>query len=120
MDARSGLRRLLSLRAAGAKPLIAVTAAVITVVLADPAVAREPRVPADPGAARTETRPHVTAKTQAEKRHRKQVGTASFYARRFGGRKMADGTRLDLNDHVAASRAPRPGSRTSRPGAAHG
>ncbi len=34
----------------------------------------------------------------------KRVGTASVYARRFGGRKMADGTRMNLEDDNAASR----------------
>ncbi|WP_232540383.1 septal ring lytic transglycosylase RlpA family protein [Azohydromonas aeria] len=35
---------------------------------------------------------------------RKRVGKASFYAGRFGGRKMADGTRLRLHHPVAASK----------------
>jgi rare lipoprotein A len=35
---------------------------------------------------------------------RAQVGTASFYARRFEGRKMADGTRMDPRDDNAASK----------------
>jgi len=103
MDARSGLCRRLP-RRAGAKPPIAVAAAVVTVLLAGPAGAREPRAPAYPTAEATESRSPLTAKTRADKHHRTQVGIASVYARRFGGRKMADGNRLDLNDHVAASR----------------
>lgn len=35
---------------------------------------------------------------------KRRVGTASVYARRFHGRKMADGTRMDLGDDNAASK----------------
>lgn len=35
---------------------------------------------------------------------RKRVGQASYYARRFEGRRMADGSRMRLNHHNAASR----------------
>lgn len=35
---------------------------------------------------------------------RKRVGKASYYARHFGGRKMADGTPMRLNHHNAASK----------------
>jgi rare lipoprotein A len=35
---------------------------------------------------------------------RKRVGVASVYARRFTGRKMADGTRMDPHDDNAASK----------------
>ena len=35
---------------------------------------------------------------------RKRVGKASFYAQRFAGRKMADGTPMDPQDDNAASR----------------
>ncbi|HZY19111.1 MAG TPA: septal ring lytic transglycosylase RlpA family protein [Ramlibacter sp.] len=35
---------------------------------------------------------------------RRQVGKASFYARRFAGRKMADGTVMDPRDDNAASK----------------
>ena len=35
---------------------------------------------------------------------RKRVGTASFYAKKFSGRKMADGTRMDPTRDVAASK----------------
>jgi len=105
MDARSALCLLLPFRSAGAKPLIAVTAAAVAaVVLVGPAAAREPRTRDEPVATSAEPRSNAAPKSRAERHHRKQVGTASVYARRFGGRKMADGTRLDLNDHVAASR----------------
>ena len=35
---------------------------------------------------------------------RKRVGKASFYARKFAGRKMADGTKMDPRDDNAASK----------------
>lgn len=35
---------------------------------------------------------------------RKRVGQASYYSRRFAGRRMADGTRMRLNHHNAASK----------------
>jgi rare lipoprotein A len=35
---------------------------------------------------------------------RKRIGTASVYARRFAGRKMADGARMDPQDDNAASK----------------
>ena len=35
---------------------------------------------------------------------RKRIGKASFYARRFSGRKMADGTRMNPQDDNAASK----------------
>jgi rare lipoprotein A len=103
MDDRSGLRRL-PLPAAGTKRRIAIVAAVAAAVLAGPAAAREPRDQNEQAARNIETASQAGARTRAEKHFRKQVGTASVYARRFGGRRMADGNRLDLNDHVAASR----------------
>lgn len=128
MDARSRLRRLPSWFAApctrpgttaGALPWTAVAAAAVAVVLAAPALGRDPRpldgpatsrsdpratTTSEPRATPAEPRPHGKDKHRADRHHRKQIGTASVYARRFGGRKMADGTRLDLRDHVAASR----------------
>jgi rare lipoprotein A len=35
---------------------------------------------------------------------KKQVGKASFYARKFAHRKMADGTRMNPRGHIAASK----------------
>ena len=83
---------------------MAATAVVAAVLLAGPATAREPRGTERSAVEKTEPRAQAPTKPTAKRHHRKQVGVASVYARRFGGRKMADGTRLDLNDHVAASR----------------
>lgn len=104
MDARSALRRLQPQRAAGANPLIAATAVVAAMLLSGPAAAREPRRTDGAAAEKNERRAEAKTRPTAKRHHRKQVGVASVYARRFGGQKMADGTRLDLNDHVAASR----------------
>lgn len=41
---------------------------------------------------------------QHARHHRKQVGKASYYARKFAGRKMADGTRMDPKGDNAASK----------------
>ena len=95
----------MSLRATGASPLIAGTAVAIAMVLAAPADALEPRRAEAEAASKTEPRAEASAaKPRAQRHHRKQVGVASVYARKFHGRKMADGTRLDLKEHVAASR----------------
>jgi rare lipoprotein A len=105
MDARSGIRRLLPLRAHGTPPRIAVAAVWAAAAGVQPSAAREPRALDRLDASKTvERAPDASLKHHAWGHHRKQVGIASVYARRFGGRKMADGTRLDLNDHVAASR----------------
>jgi rare lipoprotein A len=45
-----------------------------------------------------------TAKPGIDRSGRKQVGKASFYADKFAGRKMADGTRMDPLDSNAASK----------------
>jgi rare lipoprotein A len=44
------------------------------------------------------------AKHGLDRSGRKQLGKASFYADRFAGRKMADGTRMDPLDSNAASK----------------
>jgi rare lipoprotein A len=44
------------------------------------------------------------AKPKPDLSGRKRVGKASFYAKRFAGRKMADGTRMDPHDDNAASK----------------
>jgi rare lipoprotein A len=44
------------------------------------------------------------APAQLDRSGRKRVGTASVYARRFSGRKMADGQRMDPHDDNAASK----------------
>ncbi len=44
------------------------------------------------------------AKPKPDLSGRKRVGEASFYAKKFTGRKMADGTAMDPNDDNAASK----------------
>jgi rare lipoprotein A len=44
------------------------------------------------------------AKPAIDRSGRQRFGKASFYANRFGGRKMADGRRMDLHADNAASR----------------
>jgi rare lipoprotein A len=44
------------------------------------------------------------AGSKLDRSGRKRVGTASVYARRFAGRKMADGARMDPHDDNAASK----------------
>ena len=44
------------------------------------------------------------APARLDRSGRKRVGTASVYARRFAGRKMADGVRMDPHDDNAASK----------------
>jgi len=63
------------------------------------AAASEP--PADAQASRGE---RVTARPQPDFSGRERTGIASFYAARFAGRKMADGSRMDPNSNNAASR----------------
>ena len=46
----------------------------------------------------------ATAKPAVDRSGKKRVGKASFYADRFGGRKMADGKIFRLHDSNAASR----------------
>jgi len=48
--------------------------------------------------------PTATAKPAVDRSGKKRVGKASFYADRFGGRKMADGKIFHLHDSNAASR----------------
>lgn len=48
--------------------------------------------------------PAATQKPQLDHSGRARVGKASFYARYFFGRKMADGTPMDPHDDNAASR----------------
>ena len=44
------------------------------------------------------------AKPKLDRSGRKRVGKASFYAKKFAGRKMADGTKMDPHDDNAASK----------------
>lgn len=45
-----------------------------------------------------------SAKPKLDRSGRKRVGKASFYAKKFSGKKMADGTRMDPHDDNAASK----------------
>ena len=64
-------------------------------------------------AAQTAAKPPPRPNHPAAKGHkldhsgRKQVGKASFYARKFNGRTMADGTPMDPREDNAASRVNR-------------
>ena len=49
-------------------------------------------------------KPASAAKSRLDRSGGKQVGKASFYADKFAGRKMADGTRMDPRDDNAASK----------------
>jgi rare lipoprotein A len=49
-------------------------------------------------------KPSSAAKPDLDRSGSKQVGKASFYANKFTGRKMADGTRMDPRDDNAASK----------------
>ena len=65
--------------------------------------------PADGKAAATAAKKNKSTERAAKGRKldhsgRARVGKASFYARRFAGRKMADGARMDPSKHVAASK----------------
>ena len=56
------------------------------------------------GAASAVKREAPVAKPKLDLTGRKRVGIASVYARRFAGKKMADGTRMDPHDDNAASK----------------
>jgi rare lipoprotein A len=78
-------------------------AATVAAALAGPATAladRSAREPAREDAAK----PRPQAATPLDRSGRKRVGKASFYARRFFGRPMADGTPMDPHGDNAASR----------------
>ena len=55
-------------------------------------------------AATSTPKPSSTGKAGLDRSGKKQVGKASFYADKFTGRKMADGTRMDPRDDNAASK----------------
>ncbi len=67
--------------------------------------------PASAAPAATEAPRQVAAAKRAHKRvridrsGRQRIGVASYYARKFAGRRMADGTRMRLNSDSAASRS---------------
>jgi rare lipoprotein A len=78
--------------------LIAAVVCVGAVASAAVAVARAA------GNALQDTRPAVESQSSLDRSGRKRVGTASFYAKRFAGRKMADGTPMRPHGDNAASR----------------
>ena len=92
MDGRFASRRL-------RLPLLAIAVAAAMSCPARPALANDRA--ADKPALERET---PVAKPRLDRSGKKRVGTASVYARRFHGRKMADGTRMDLRDDNAASK----------------
>jgi rare lipoprotein A len=47
-------------------------------------------------------KPWAASKPEPDSKNGKQVGKASFYADKFAGRKMADGTPMDPGDNNAA------------------
>jgi rare lipoprotein A len=58
----------------------------------------------DPHAAREPVRETPTANPQLDTSGRARVGTASFYAKEFNGKKMADGTPMQPQGNNAASK----------------
>jgi rare lipoprotein A len=86
-------------RASGLPLLAAV--AVAHLGLAGLAFARDPTTPAGDTGVQRET---PVAHPALDRSGKKRIGTASVYARRFAGRKMADGTRMDANADNAASK----------------
>jgi rare lipoprotein A len=48
---------------------------------------------------------HTASPAKLDRSGNKQVGKASFYARKFSGRKMADGTPMNPRDDNAASKS---------------
>ena len=58
-----------------------------------------------PEAGSSEAAPHVRQRAAAlDHSGKKQKGNASYYSRKLSGRKMADGTRMDPDSNVAASK----------------
>jgi rare lipoprotein A len=74
--------------------------------LAADAAAAVPQARSAPAADAKPSRPRAAsaAKPRLDHSGRPRIGKASFYAARFAGQKMADGTRMDLHDDNAASR----------------
>jgi rare lipoprotein A len=84
-----------------AASLLGAALAIAALAGAQPASAEEPASASHEPAA---SRDPPAAKPKLDRSGKKRVGTASVYARRFHGRKMADGTRMDVHDDNAASR----------------
>jgi rare lipoprotein A len=74
--------------------------------LAADAAAGVPQARGNPAADAKPPRPRASAAAKPRLDHsgRSRIGMASFYAGRFAGQKMADGTRMDPHDDNAASR----------------
>jgi rare lipoprotein A len=81
---------------------LAVAALAATVGSSAFARGAEPPAPAE-RAERVE-REKPVANPRLDRSGRKRVGKASIYARKFHGRRMADGTRMDARDDNAASK----------------
>jgi len=77
--------------------LLSTVVASAALVASHPALGGE-RAPAGP------EREAVVARPKLDVSGKKRIGTASVYAHRFSGRKMADGTRMDPHDDNAASK----------------
>ncbi|MGM9490651.1 septal ring lytic transglycosylase RlpA family protein [Ideonella sp. YS5] len=67
--------------------------------LVNAAPPQPPAAASSPRAAASQPAPH-----KLDRSGRARVGKASFYARSFTGKRMADGTRMDPNDDNAASK----------------
>jgi len=52
----------------------------------------------------TDQTPSPKAKPPLDRTGKKRIGKASFYAKKFSGRKMADGNIMELHDNNAASK----------------
>ena len=81
--------------------LLAAAIAAAGLAGAKPAAAQRPDPPSRQDTARREA---PVAKPLLDRSGRKRVGTASVYAHRFVGRKLADGARMRANDDNAASK----------------
>ena len=92
----------MNVRARPSSAALLLVAAVAAAALggAQPAAAQRPDAPRS-DTARRET---PVANPVLDRSGRKRVGTASVYARRFVGRKMADGARMRADDDNAASK----------------
>lgn len=71
----------------------------------DVQAATRPGPQAASGPVAQDARPAIQhARPRVDRSGRRRVGKASFYASKFNGRKMADGTRMDLQGDSAASK----------------
>jgi rare lipoprotein A len=82
----------------------AMLVATIAVVVHAESATAAPKVQAPQNVTADSKSDTASNKPLIDRSGRKRVGKASFYANRFGGRKMADGQRMNLKDSNAASR----------------